>query len=81
MQDVLIQPFLLGLTVGIFCLTYCVPFIAPYIVAEQRKIKGELTYCPESGEIAIERKAYFIISNNLKNGQCSTGEQIPGIWE
>ncbi len=40
MQDVLIQPFLLGLTVGIFCFTYCVPFIAPYIVAEQRKIKG-----------------------------------------
>ena len=39
MRDVLIQPFLLGLSVGIFCLTYCVPFIAPYIVAEERKIK------------------------------------------
>jgi len=43
--------------------------------------EGESTYCPESGEIAIERKAYFIISNNLKNGQCSTGEQIPGVWK
>lgn len=39
MRDVLIQPFLLGLSVGIFCFTYCVPFIAPYLVAEQRKIK------------------------------------------
>lgn len=40
MKEVLIQPFLLGLSVGIFCFTYCVPFIAPYIVAEKRKIKG-----------------------------------------
>lgn len=39
MREVLIQPFLLGLSVGIFCFTYCVPFIAPYIVAENRKIK------------------------------------------
>lgn len=38
-KDVLVQPFLLGLSVGIFCFTYCVPFIAPYIVAEERKIK------------------------------------------
>jgi sulfite exporter TauE/SafE len=39
MRDVLIQPFLLGLSVGIFCFTYCVPFIVPYLVAEQRKMK------------------------------------------
>lgn len=38
-KDVLIQPFLLGLSVGIFCFTYCVPFIAPYIVAEERGLK------------------------------------------
>lgn len=43
--------------------------------------KGESTYCPESGEIAVGRKGYFITSNNLQNGQCPTGEQIPGIWE
>lgn len=43
--------------------------------------EGESTYCPESGALAIERKGYFIIANNLKNGQCLTGEQIPGIWE
>ena len=39
MNDVLIQPFLLGISVGIFCFTYCVPFIAPYLVSEQRKLK------------------------------------------
>lgn len=38
MNDVLIQPFLLGLSVGIFCFTYCVPFIAPYLVSEERKL-------------------------------------------
>jgi len=38
-KEVLIQPLLLGLSVGIFCFTYCVPFVAPYIVAEKRKIK------------------------------------------
>lgn len=43
--------------------------------------EGESTYCPESGEVAIERKSYFILSNNLKNGQCPTGEKIPGVWE
>lgn len=43
MQDVIIQPFLLGLSVGIFCFTYCVPFIAPYLVAEERKFKKNLS--------------------------------------
>jgi len=42
MKDILIQPFLLGLSVGIFCFTYCVPFIAPYVVAEDRKIRKNL---------------------------------------
>ena len=38
MTDYLIQPFLLGISVGIFCFTYCVPFIAPYLASEERKI-------------------------------------------
>jgi len=38
MNDFLIQPFLLGISVGIFCFTYCVPFIGPYLVSEQRKL-------------------------------------------
>ena len=40
MNDYLIQPFLLGISVGIFCFTYCVPFIAPYLVSEKRKLKN-----------------------------------------
>lgn len=39
MYSIFLQPFLLGISIGIFCFTYCVPFIAPYLVAEQRKIK------------------------------------------
>jgi len=38
-KEVLIQPFLLGLSVGIFCLTCSVPFITPYLVSEKRKLK------------------------------------------
>lgn len=38
MEDFLIQPFLLGISTGIFCFTYCVPFIAPYLVSEERKL-------------------------------------------
>ena len=39
MTDFLIQPLLLGISTGIFCFVYCVPFIAPYLVSEERKIK------------------------------------------
>ena len=43
--------------------------------------EAEATYCPESGKIAIQRQGHFITKNNLKNGQCPTGEKIPGVWE
>lgn len=43
--------------------------------------KGETTYCPESGEIAIERQGYMITTNNLIDGRCPSGEEIPGIWQ
>lgn len=43
--------------------------------------EGESTYCPESGEIAIGRQGYFILSNILQNGICPTNEKIPGVWE
>jgi sulfite exporter TauE/SafE len=38
MEDFFIQPFLLGISTGIFCFTYCVPFIAPYLASEERKL-------------------------------------------
>jgi len=42
MYSIFLQPILLGLSVGVFCFTYCIPFIAPYIVAEKREIKKNL---------------------------------------
>lgn len=43
--------------------------------------EGEDTYCPKSGQIAIERQGYLVVSNNLKNGLCKDGEVIAGVWE
>jgi len=42
--------------------------------------EGEATYCPRSGEKIIERRGYFVVFNHLKEGACSDGEKIPGIW-
>jgi len=42
---------------------------------------GETTWCPGSKEEAIVRQGNFLIINNLKNGACSDGEKIPGIWK
>lgn len=41
MYSIFLQPFLLGLSVGIFCIVYCVPFIAPCLVSEARKRKED----------------------------------------
>lgn len=43
--------------------------------------EGETTFCPNSKEKAIERKGFFLIKNNLKDGICPDGEKIPGIWK
>jgi len=42
--------------------------------------EGEKTYCPESGEIAIERQGYLIKTNNLIDGKCPSGEEVSGLW-
>jgi len=45
-------------------------------------LEGSTTYCPESKEPAIIRKGFFVLQNNLnEEGQCKTGEKIPGIWK
>ncbi len=36
MNDVVIQPLLAGLSTGLFCCVTCLPFLAPYLVAEER---------------------------------------------
>ena len=43
--------------------------------------EGESTYAPGTGAIAIERRGYFVVKNNLKNGVAPDGEKIPGVWE
>ena len=35
------------------------------------------TYCPETGEVVIQRQGFFVTKDDLKENQC----QIPGIWE
>lgn len=40
----------------------------------------ESTYCAD-GSIALARQNYFLIKNNLKDGACSDGTTIPGIWK
>lgn len=40
MRDIIIQPLLAGLSMGLFCTTSCLPFIAPYLVAERRDAKA-----------------------------------------
>lgn len=37
MYNLFLQPFLLGLSVGIYCLAYCLPFVGSYLVSEKRR--------------------------------------------
>jgi len=37
MYTLFIQPFLLGLSVGLYCFAYCLPFVASYLVSEKRR--------------------------------------------
>jgi len=42
----------------------------------------ENTYCPKCGKLLIERKGYFVLQNNIKDGKCKfCGETIEGIWK
>jgi len=43
--------------------------------------EGESSYCPQSKTLAIGRQGYMITVNNLVDGKCPDGEQIPGIWK
>jgi pyruvate formate lyase activating enzyme len=38
------------------------------------------TYCPDCGKVLIKRKLFGVVENNLKNGKCSCGRSIPGVW-
>ncbi len=42
---------------------------------------AENTLCHHCGEIAIERKGYSILSNNIVDGKCAQCDgAIPGVW-
>jgi pyruvate formate lyase activating enzyme len=42
---------------------------------------AENTVCPKCGKLLIERKGYFVVQNNIQNGQCKfCGEKIEGVW-
>ena len=42
---------------------------------------GDSTYSPQTGQIVIERKGYFVVRNDLTNGIAPDGEVIPGVWK
>lgn len=43
---------------------------------------AENTLCPSCGSIAIERKGYSILQNNILKGKCANcGEEISGVWK
>lgn len=42
---------------------------------------AENTYCPRCRRIVIERRGYFVVQDNLKDGRCKfCQEKIAGIW-
>lgn len=42
---------------------------------------AENTLCPHCHKILIQRMGYAIIKNEIKDGKCSCGHPIPGIWK
>ncbi|MBU3907078.1 MAG: AmmeMemoRadiSam system radical SAM enzyme [Nanoarchaeota archaeon] len=43
--------------------------------------EGNNTYCPRCKKAVIIRHGFEIISNKIKDGKCSCGEKIAGVWE
>ncbi len=43
--------------------------------------RAEKTYCPECGEVVVDRTGYYIKSVNIKEGRCiKCGARIAGVW-
>lgn len=42
--------------------------------------KAENTYCPKCGKLLIERLHFKTLKNNMRNGRCSCGHELPGKW-
>jgi sulfite exporter TauE/SafE len=41
MREIFVQPILLGFSSGVFCMSYCFPFVVPFVVFEKRKLKED----------------------------------------
>jgi len=51
-------------------------------IGNVRSKEGENTYCPRCKSLLIERKAYLILQNRLKEGRCpDCGKEIYGVWK
>ncbi len=51
-------------------------------IGNVRSKEGENTYCPGCKSLLIERKGYFILQNQLKEGCCpNCGKEIYGVWK
>ena len=42
--------------------------------------EGNNTYCPSCKKVLIVREGFYIRENNIKNGKCSCGGKIAGVW-
>jgi pyruvate formate lyase activating enzyme len=42
--------------------------------------EGNNTYCPKCKKAVIKREGFRVVENLLKNGKCSCGERIAGVW-
>ncbi|MFH1409500.1 MAG: AmmeMemoRadiSam system radical SAM enzyme [Nanoarchaeota archaeon] len=40
----------------------------------------ENTHCPECNALLIKRHGFLVVENHLKEGCCSCGEMIAGVW-
>ena len=42
--------------------------------------EGNTTYCPKCKKAVIKREGFYVTQNNIRDGKCSCGEKIPGVW-
>jgi len=43
--------------------------------------EGRDTICPKCGHVCIQRRGYFVVKNDLKDGHCpKCGAKIAGVW-
>ncbi len=39
------------------------------------------THCPSCGKKVVDRSGYRIVSQSLRDGKCTCGTAIPGVWQ